>query len=143
MPTNPGDPYVAFRYAVEIDQLVVGGFSEVGGLAFETEVEAFREGGYNDNERQLPGAVKDSGRLVLKRGLGDTQALWKWFRDVAKGTLQRRDLSVLLIDADFNELRRWKFTRACPVKWSGPALLARSSEVAIEAVEFVHEGLAS
>lgn len=142
MPANRPDPFGAFRYAVEIDQLVVGGFSDVSGLTFETEVESFREGGYNNHERQLPGAAKASGRLVLRRGMGDAQELWSWFSEVTAGRLQRRDLSVLLIDADRSEIKRWKFTRACPVKWSGPELRAKSSEVAVEALEFVHEGLA-
>ena len=61
---------------------------------------------------------------------------------MAGGQLKRRNLSVLLIDGDRAELRRWTFTRACPVKWSGPDLRAKASEVAAEALEFVHEGLA-
>lgn len=142
MTSNRNDPFGAFRFAVEIDQLVVGGFSEVSGLSFEAEVESFREGGYNGNERQLAGAIKAPARLVLKRGLGDALELWNWFRAVAGGRMQRRDLSVLLIDADRKELRRWKFTRACPVKWSGPELRAKGSEVSVESLEFVHEGLA-
>jgi phage tail-like protein len=142
MPAQRKDPYGSYQYAVEIDQLVVGGFAEVTGLGFEADVESFREGGYNGHERQLPGAVKASARLVLKRGMGDAQELWDWFNNVAGGRLQRRDLSVLLVDADRSELRRWKFTRACPVKWSVSDLRAKNSEVAIEALEFVHEGLA-
>ena len=136
------DPYGAFRYAVEIDQLVVGGFSDVAGLTFEAEVESFREGGFNGQDRQLAGATKSSGRLVLKRGLGDAQELWNWFREVAAGRMRRRDLSVLLINAERSEVMRWKFTRSCPVKWVGPDLRAKTSEVAVESVEFVHEGLA-
>jgi phage tail-like protein len=141
VPANDNDPYAAFRYAVEIDQLVVGGFSEVSGLSFEAEVETFREGGFDGPERQLPGARKSTGRLVLKRGLGDARELWDWFRIVAAGQMKRRNLAVLLLDADLHELRRWTFTRACPVKWSGPDLRAKASEVAAEALEFVHEGL--
>jgi phage tail-like protein len=136
------DPYAAFRYAVEIEQIVVGGFSEIGGLAFESDIEAFREGGNNDSERQLVGAIKAPSRLVLRRGLGDATGLWEWFRDVVSGRIERRDVSVLLVDAERNEQMRWKFVRACPVKWSGPELKARSSEVAVESIEFVHEGLA-
>ena len=142
MPATRTDPYGVFRYAIEIDQLVVGGFSDVSGLNFEAEVETFREGGFNGQDRQLPGAAKSSGRLVLKRGLGDALELWEWFRAVARGQVKRRDLSVLLIDAERRELRRWKYTRACPVKWSGPELRAKTSDVAVESIEFVHEGLA-
>jgi len=142
MTADRHDPYGGYLYAVEIDQLVVGGFAEVSGLVLEAEVESFREGGCNGNERQLPGALKSPARLVLKRGIGDAQELWTWFRAVTQGRVQRRDLSVLLVNTAQHELRRWKFTRACPVKWQGPDLVASRSEVAVEAVEFVHEGLA-
>jgi phage tail-like protein len=135
-------PWVAFRFAVEIDQLVVGGFSEVSGLAFESEVERFREGGFNGNQRELAGPVKAAQRVVLKRGLCEAQELSDWFAEVTAGRVRRRDLSVLLLGPDQSELKRWKFSRAYPVKWSGPQLQAASSAVALETLEFVHEGLA-
>ena len=39
------DPYLGFRFLVEIEGLIVGGFSEVSGLQAETEFEEVREGG--------------------------------------------------------------------------------------------------
>ncbi len=40
MPTaERKDPYLSFRFLVEIDGLVVGGFPEVSGIQAETEVE--------------------------------------------------------------------------------------------------------
>ena len=41
------DPYASFRFTAEIDGVAVSGFSEVTGLALETDVETFREGGVN------------------------------------------------------------------------------------------------
>src|SRR4051812_1931181 len=105
MPTRNDDPLVAFRFAVEIDQLVVGGFNEVSGLSFEAEVETVREGGSNGAPRQLPGAMKDSGRIALKRGMADRSALWDWFLQVMGGQLKRRDLSVLMLDSGQQEVR--------------------------------------
>ncbi|MFT3721508.1 phage tail protein [Pseudorhodoferax sp.] len=142
MPARRQDPYDGFRFVVEIDQLVVAGFSEVSGLGQESQVECFREGGYNAGERELPGAAKAAARLVLKRGQDDSRELSDWFRAVVAGRVQRRDVSVLLVDAEQRELRRWKFLRACPVKWAGSDLRARDAEPAVESVEFVHEGLA-
>jgi phage tail-like protein len=136
------DPLVAFRYAVEIDQLVVGGFSDVSGLAFELDVETVREGGNNGAPRQLPGAMKDAGRITLRHGMADRSVLWDWFVEASGGCLKRRKLSVLLLDSQHGEVRRWNVVRACPVKWQGPSLRAQAQEVAFEAIEFVHEGLA-
>ena len=39
------DPYQVFSFLIEIDGLVVGGFSECSGLAVETEIFEYREGG--------------------------------------------------------------------------------------------------
>jgi phage tail-like protein len=38
------DPYLSFRFLVEIQGLIVGGFSEVAGLQAETETEDIQEG---------------------------------------------------------------------------------------------------
>ena len=67
------DPYLSYRFQVEVDQQVVAAFSEVTGLDFETEVETFREGGVNLHEQQLAGPNKFPSRLVLKRGMTDAR----------------------------------------------------------------------
>jgi phage tail-like protein len=136
------DPFTAFRFSVEIDQHEVGGFSEVSGLAFEKEVEIFREGGVNDHDVQLAGPSKYPSRLVLKRGLGDLQYLWAWYLDVAHGMIARREIAIQLYDVEGKRQRSWRFREACPVKWTGPELRANTSAVAFESIEVVHRGLA-
>lgn len=135
------DPYISFRFRVEIDSLREGGFHEVTGLTFETDVETFREGGENFYEQQLPGATKYPSKLVLKRGLADAE-LWYWYEDVMYGFIERKDVSILLLDPACDEERwRWLFLDACPVKWTGPDFRAGSAEVAFETVELIHKGL--
>lgn len=135
------DPYLSFRFKVEIKQLMVGGFTEASGLGFETQVETFREGGDNLYEQQLAGPTKNPSRLTLKRGLGDRDALWSWYQRVIQGRIQRMDISVLLLDRSIDkELMRWNFLKACPVKWTGPDLRAGTAEVAFESIEFIHNG---
>lgn len=141
MPVRAHDTYLAFAFEVEIEQQVVAGFSEVSGLAFETEVETFREGGVNDFERQLPGPAKFPSRLVLKHGLGDIAYLWNWYLGVTKGKIERRDVAIFLNDAEGNRSLSWIFKEACPVKWTGPELRAGTSAVAFESIELVHRGL--
>jgi phage tail-like protein len=135
------DPYVSFQFAVEIDQQIVGGFSEVSGLEIETDVERFREGGVNLYERQLAGPAKFPSRVVLKRGMTDADVLWAWHQDVCKGLVRRKDVSIILRDVTGEEQRRWSFRAAAPVKWSGPQFRASGNEVAVETLELVHDGL--
>ena len=135
------DPYISFRFRVEIDSLEAAGFHEVTGLTFETDVETFREGGENFYEQQLPGATKYPSKLVLKRGLADAE-VWTWYEDVMYGFIERKDVSILLLDPSCDEESwRWLFLDACPVKWTGPVFRAGSAEVAFETVELIHKGL--
>jgi phage tail-like protein len=135
------DPYLGFNFLVEIECIVVGGFSEVSGLHVETEVLTFREGGVNEYMRQIPGPAKYPANLVFKRGLTDDDALWNWHRDVTRGQVKRKNGSVVLRNAQGQEKWRWNFQNAFPVKWTGPDLRAGASEITIEALELVHEGL--
>ena len=135
------DPYSAFRFSVEITgEAKVGGFNEVSGLVFETEVQTLRVGGINGYEQQLPGPSKFPSRLVLKRGLGDAKFLWNWYRSAAGGEIQRKNITIRLKDERWGDLMSWKFNDACPVKWTGPDLRASNSAVAFESLELVHRG---
>lgn len=135
------DPYLSYRFKAEIDSQQVCGFNEISGLTFETEVETFREGGFNDAERQLTGATKYASRLILKRGLGDADDLWSWYSDILGGNIDRKDIRISLTDQNGDEKWGWTFKNACPVKWSGPTLQAATNQIAFESLEIVHEGL--
>ena len=136
------DPYLSFLFAVEIDQKIVAGFSEVTGLEFESAVETFREGGVMGYEQQLAGPTKFPSRIVLKRGMTDATVLWSWHQDVTRGRVTRKDVSVVLRDSTGREKRRWSFRQAAPVKWIGPQFHAATAEVAVETLELIHRGLA-
>jgi phage tail-like protein len=134
------DPFAVFKFAVEIQDLRVGGFSEVSGLQSETEVEEYREGGNNLHFHKLAKATK-YGNLILKRGLVDSQALWQWRQDVINGTINRKQVTVILHDRQGQEKWRWVFEGAYPVKWSSADLNATSSTtIAVESVELAHHG---
>ncbi len=135
------DPYLGFNFAVEVDSLVVGGFSDVSGVSAETEITEFREGGVNEFMHKRAGPTKYSGNLVLKRGISEAAGLWSWYADVMQGKIERKTVSIVLFDSACQEKRRWSFQRAYPVKWTGPTLRAAAGEVAAESVELAHEGL--
>jgi len=140
------DPYASFQFAVVIGNAKeddkVCGFSEASGLAIETDVETFREGGVNTHEIQLAGPAKFPSKLVLKRGLAAGE-LWSWYRDVMKGKIERKTVRVVLQEYSGQKKWQWVFSEACPVKWSGPEFRAVNAEVAFESIELVHRGLQS
>jgi phage tail-like protein len=133
------DPYFGFRFRVEILGLQVGGFSQVSGLDREIQLEDFREGGLNDYTHKLVTVTKYQ-NLSLKRGICDAVDLWQWHQDVINGKIERRQINVVLTDAEGNPQWRWVFEKAYPVKWSGAELNASTSTVFVESVEFAHNG---
>ncbi len=134
------DPLGAFRFHLEIDSLIVAGFSEVSGLTVETEVEERAEGGVNDQVHSFAKGTK-SPRLVLKRGLTNSDALWRWHQDVVAGRIARRAGRLLLLDTMGAEKWRWTFEGGYPVKWTGPDFRGDGNAVAFETVELVHRGI--
>jgi phage tail-like protein len=135
------DPFRAYNFAVEIEGLVAGGFSEVTGLDVELEVQDYREGGVNGFIHKRAGPAKYVSNLVLKRGMTDNKVLWNWYWNVIHGIVDRKNVSILLLDEAGVEKVRWNFEQAYPVKWTGPDLRATSNEVAIENLELAHKGL--
>ncbi|MBE9593547.1 MAG: phage tail protein [Proteobacteria bacterium] len=134
------DPYLSFRFLVEIQGLIVGGFSEVSGLQAETEIEEIREGGVNDYVHKLPKITKYP-NITLKRGITDSDVLWNWHQDVVNGIIKRKSGFIILLDGEGNEKWRWYFEDAYPVKWLGPDLKADSNTVAVETLELAHNGI--
>ena len=134
------DPFMAFNFAVEIDGLLVGGFSEVSGLESEVTTQTYQEGGVNAYVHRLPSGASAS-NLVLRRGLTASSSLWSWHQSTLRGDVVRRNGTIMLLDRRRIPLMWWNFARALPVRWSGPTFDARSDEVAVESIELAHEGL--
>lgn len=136
------DPYHVFNFFVEIEGLLVAGFSECSGLQVETEVQEYAEGGLNDYTHHFRGRTKYQ-PLILKRGLTINNELWRWHQGVIQGDFERKNGTIYLLDAMHVPVVWWNFKKAFPAKWTGPELRANSSEVAIESVELIHQGLSS
>lgn len=134
------DPYGAFNFLLDIDEITIGGFQEVSGLSIETEVETIKEGGVNDFVHQLPKGTKYSD-ITLKRGLTDSYALSDWYDDVVNGIIVRKSLSIHLINGEGERVRSWHVFDAYPKKWTGPTLNAGSSAVATESLVIAHQSL--
>lgn len=140
MPRLVKDPGLAFRFKVELDGLLIADFAEVSGLQAENEVLPIREGGVNEYEHHFL-VIRKYPPLVLKRGFTSSPELWNWYEATTKGNFQRKNGSIILLNANGQESYRWNFLQSYPVKWVGPQFRADSSEVAVEYLELVHQGL--
>ena len=141
MPEARRDPYLNFNFLVQIDGDTVAGFREADLPEARIEVAAYREGNERSNTiRRLPGRV-EYGPLVLRRGFAGDRTLFQWWRDVADGNLDRRNVVIILRDQSGRDVARWAFRDAMPTKYSGPSFRAQGNEIAIESIELAVESM--
>ena len=136
------DPFRAFNFQLDIDNLPRGAFSECSGLTAEGDAVDYREGtDLQPNVRKLVGLRKYT-NIILKRGYtqGDT-SLWDWYRNIHNGVADRRNVTIILLNEERQPVMRWHVENAWINKIEGPSFKASGNEVAIESVELVHEGL--
>jgi phage tail-like protein len=148
------DPFPAFNFLVTlvdtsspqttalnaIQNTVLGGFSECGGLEMTLQVDEHRQGGDNGRVLKFPGRVAWS-NIRLRRGVTFSDELWNWHHAFVTGDGRRRDGIVLLQNEQQTPVKAWVFSGGLPVRWSGPALDAGQSRIAIEELEIAHQGL--
>ncbi|MBL7494823.1 phage tail protein [Frankia sp. CNm7] len=137
---RPLDPFPGFNFAVEIEGLMVGGFTSVDGLGGEIRTTEYREGGVNGYVHRLPDCATST-NLVLKHGLTANSSLWNWYDNAARGVIQRCNGTIMMLDRRQIPLMWWNFRNALPVRWTGPALDASSDGIIFESIELAHEGL--
>lgn len=142
---TPDPPFVG-RFMFTVDGLTIGAFTECSGLSVQIDTEELAEGGQNQYTHKLPGRMKWP-NLVLKRGITDTDNLFEWFAkcsgdglEAGGNKIERHHGSITLLDAAGKSVRRWSFTDAYPVKWTGPRLAASSRDIAVEELEVCHCG---
>lgn len=135
-----GYPHGKFNYKVEIDGLEAGGFSEVTGFDASIDVIEYREGDMTQTPLKIPG-LKKYGNITLKQGLVDSMVLYEWMTAGLEGYVERKTLTITLLDIAGSPAASWQIINAWPVKYTAPDFNATSSEVAIESLEIAHEGM--
>lgn len=140
--TSREDPLVGFHFAVDIQGVVTGYFTEVSGLGSETEIvehKVVNEAGV-EVVMKIPGRLKWE-NIVLKRGITSDMQIWTWRAMVENGNVggARKDGSIVMYDQSLKEVARWNFNRAWPVKVTGPSVKSDGNEIGIEELTIAHE----
>jgi len=134
-------PLPKFHFQVEWGGAKMA-FTEVSGLDVETEVIEYRDGTSPEFfKTKMPGMQKFS-NLTLKRGTfkGDN-SFREWYNTIALNKVDRRDVTISLLNEEHEPTVVWKVIKAWPVKVQATDLKADGNEVAIETLELAHEGL--
>lgn len=118
------------------------GFSEVTGLDIQIEPIEYREGSSPQYSKiKMPGLQKFS-NITLKRGtVTNDKEFYTWIKTVSLNTIERRDLTISLLNESHEPVLSWKIMNAFPIKVQASDLKADGNEVAIETIEIAHEGL--
>ncbi len=117
-------------------------FQEVSGLAVEVDVIEYREGASPDYAPiKMPG-LRKYGNITLKRGIvqGDNE-FFQWWNTIQLHKVERRDITISLLNEEHNPVVVWKVRNAFPVKIVWSDLKATASEVALESLEIACEGI--
>ena len=89
---------------------------------------------------KIPG-LKKYGNITLKQGLADSTVLYDWIIAGVNGAVQRKTITITLLDEEEAPAASWQVINAWPTKYTAPDFNATSSEVAIETLEIAHEGM--
>ena len=117
-------------------------FTEVSGLDVETEVIEYRDGYSPEYSKiKMPGMMKYS-NVTLKRGtFVGLDSFSQWFNTITKEKVERRPVTIKLLNEEHQPVVVWRLQNAFPVKIQSTDLKADGNEVAIETMEIAHEGL--
>ena len=118
------------------------GFMEVSGLAIELDVVSYREGSSPESSERLMPGVKKYSPIILKRGIVKSDdEFYKWINTAQFNKIERRDVTISLLNENHEPVVIWKIRNAFPFKLEYSPLHSQGSEVAIESLTLAHEGL--
>ena len=135
-------PYSQFNFRVRIGSDdgtgVNAGFQEVGGLGTEIHIAEYRAGNSSVNSPiKVNGSFKVPD-VTLKRGvIGELATLHQWVKDLRDGVMDSsqtlKPVVIELLSEDRKTpVQTWTLTNARPLKYTGPALTGKGTDVAIE-----------
>lgn len=134
-------PSLVFHFEVQWGGTSIS-FTEVSGLTQEAQAVEYRTGDSPDYSMvKMPG-IRKYNNITLKRGInkGDND-FFKWLNTIKQSDVERRDITINLLNEKNAPVMTWQAHNAFPVKVEGPGLKASGNEVAIESIELAHEGL--
>lgn len=140
MPVQRDNPYGNYNFTVDIGAGEGLGFSEVVLPAGELETIEYREGSDRVSAaRKLPGRVSYA-NVVLRRGIAGRLELFQWWDAARDGAVDRRTVTIALLDEQRQPVQTWRLRNAWPVKLDFGTLRGLGNEVAVETLELAHEG---
>jgi phage tail-like protein len=138
------DPLLGFNFILELDGAVAGMFTECSGIGSEHEIVEHKVVDTQGHEvvRKLPGRLKWQD-ISLKRGMTSDLQIWAWRESVLKGAMKdaRKNISISMLDREYQPVAKWHFTNAWPTKVTGPNFKSDDNSFGVEEISICHEGM--
>lgn len=144
--TERDRPYAQFNFQVswepatnnsgesmQADQIIAG-FQEVSGLSMEIGIAEYRAGNSSTNESiKMTGIVKTPD-VTFKRGVIGRLDLYSWLDAIRNGDQdQLKTVSIkLMAENRTDTAQEWILHNARPMKYTGPSLNGKGTDLAIE-----------
>ena len=147
MATMRDRPYTQFNFLVDIGTGDTSGpdagFEEVTGLESTLDVIEYRNGNSKENSVIKLTGLNKAADVTMKRGVIGSLSLYQWFNDIRNGNQNAlRTVVISLQNEDHSEIvMTWKLLRARIIKYSGPALNGKGTDVAMEEMVLAYERL--
>ncbi len=138
-PAVTADPSVGVCFGLIIDQHDLGAFVTCDGLSLEIEIKSVEEGGNNLFVHQLPGRIKYQNIKLTRPVNADSAKVRSWLASM-NGQIRRTTAEITAMTARNTKVASWGLVGVIPVRWQGPSFSAESPSVAIETLEFAHNG---
>jgi phage tail-like protein len=136
MATERNRPYSSFNYLVDLGDGTddfKAGFQEVTGLGVEVTMQDYRPGNAKTNATIKLATRYKVNDVTLKRGVLGALDLIEWLNRVRNGEDARRPITIQLQSEDRKDIAMtWRLEGAQPVKYTGPSLNGKGTDVAIE-----------
>jgi len=140
-------PLPVYNYIVEFGTSAVA-FSEVSGLSISYETTTYKEsptegGAPGPRVKHMP-AQGTPANVTLKKGLVSKKsipALYGWISSIQTNQIDKKDIFVRLMDETGTPVITWKVANAFPTKLDAPTFDANATDVAIESMEVMGDGI--
>jgi phage tail-like protein len=143
----PVYPYPIYNYRVTIEEQTIG-FSDISGLTVVHQPVVYKHGLSHLIGHQIIPGIRDPINITMKRGITNDPKfsvyLNEWFYGVYDDVFfidRKRDLYIMLCDANGNAIIRWTAESVLPVRLEAPTFNANENSFAVESMEVMAHNL--
>jgi len=132
------EPIQSYVFLVQAKGVNLGYFMSLEGLEIDVDVVEHLVVNEKGQQvvRKLPGRLR-YGDVKLKKGYLANSTLNDWIESVVLGNVDRRNITITLLDPSYKAIRRWNCSDCWPKAWKMGKLSGKGSNTLLEEFTFV------